>query len=100
MILHLAIFRWKEGTTAEQIDAATAALNALPAQIDVLRSYTAQPNLHVRPGADFGVAAVVDDEASVEAYLDHPAHKAVVAEFMAPIIAERSVVQLPYIPAP
>lgn len=99
MILHMAVFRWKDGTTDEQIAAATAALHALPAQIDVLRSYTAESNLRVRPGADFGVAAVVDDEASVEAYLDHPAHKAAVEQYLAPIIAERSVVQLPYEPA-
>ena len=97
MILHLAIFRWNDGTTAEQIDAVTEALSTLPTRIDALRSYTARPNLHLRPdGADFGVAAVVDDAAGVEAYLNHPAHKEVVERFIAPIVAERTVVQLPY----
>ncbi len=98
MILHLAIFRWKDGTTDEQIAAVVEALNELPAQIDVLRSYTAQPNLRLRPGADFGVAAVFDDAEAVAAYLDHPAHKAAVERTVAPIVAERTVVQLPYQP--
>lgn len=96
MIQHVAIFRWKDGTTAEQVAEVTAALERLPAQIDALRSYTAQPNLGLRPGGgDFGVVAVVDDEAGVHAYLDHPAHKEVVDRFIAPIVAERIAVQMP-----
>lgn len=95
MIQHMAIFRWKDGVTTEQIDAVTAALLALPAQIDALRGYVAGPNLHVRPGgADYGVVALVDDEAGVDAYLDHPAHKAAVETFIGPLIAERTSVQL------
>ena len=96
MIAHLALFRFKEGTTDAQIAALTEALTALPAQIEVLRSYTALPNLRVRPGADFGVIAIADDADDVGAYLDHPAHMAVVEQHMAPIMAERTVVQLPY----
>lgn len=96
MIQHVAIFRWKEGTTDEQVAAVTQALGALPAQIEALRSYTAQPNLALRPGGgDYGVVAVVDDEAGVHAYLDHPAHKHAVDRYIAPIIAERIAVQLP-----
>ena len=101
MIAHVALFHWKDGTTEEQIAQARAALHALPAQIDALRSYTAEANLRVRPStADFGVVAVVDDEAAVAAYLDHPAHKAAVESFLAPIIAERTVAQLPFEPGP
>lgn len=96
MIQHVAIFRWKDGTTPEQIAAVTEVLGALPAQIDVLRAYTAQPNLRLRPGGgDFGVIATVARPEDVDAYLDHPAHKDAVERVVGPLIAERIAVQLP-----
>lgn len=96
MILHMATFRWNDGVTDDDIAAVTAALNALPSKIAELRSYIAAPNLHTRPGgADFGVVAVVDDAASLDDYLDHPAHQDVYDRFLGRMIAERSAAQLP-----
>lgn len=97
MIAHLVTLRWKDGTTDEQIAEVTEALGALPAQIDVLRSYVAQPALPVRPNADFGVLAIVERPEDVSTYLDHPAHQAVVQQLIAPIVAERAAVQLPFV---
>ena len=96
MILHLATFRWKDDVTADDISAVTDALLAMAAGIPALRGYRAGENLRLRPnGADYGVAALVDDEAGLAAYLDSPAHTEVYEKFLSQMIGERSAVQLP-----
>ncbi|CAN5131572.1 hypothetical protein BH11ACT4_BH11ACT4_07420 [soil metagenome] len=98
MILHIATFRWKDEVTEADVADLTAALLAMAAAIPELRSYAAGTNLHLRPGgADYGVAAIVDDAAALDAYLDHADHKAVYEKHLGWMIAEggRSAVQLP-----
>ncbi len=94
MIHHVAMFRFKEGTNAEQVDAATAALEALPSQIDALVNYKCGSDLGLMDGTwDFVVAADVANADDFLTYRDHPAHRAVVTDFMTPIIAEGARIQ-------
>jgi len=94
MIHHVAMFRFKEGTTAEQVNAASAALEALPSQIDALVEYRCGSDLELMDGTwDFVIVADVADADDFITYKDHPAHRAVVANFMAPIIAEGARIQ-------
>ena len=94
MIHHVAMFRFKEGTTAEQVNAATTALEALPSQIDVLIECRCGPDVGIMERAwDYVIVADVADADDFATYRDHPAHRAVVTEFMAPIIAEGARVQ-------
>lgn len=96
MILHLASFRWVDSVTDDDVTRLTAALTAMAAQIPELRSYVAGPNLHLRPsGMDYAVAAIVDDEPALHAYLDHPAHAQVYADLMGDMLADRAAAQLP-----
>ncbi|GLI26557.1 stress protein [Agromyces rhizosphaerae] len=96
MILHIASFRWNDTVTDDDVTGLTTALEEMAAGIPEIRSYAAGPNLHLRPGgADYGVAAIVDDAAGLDAYLDHPAHLAVYEAFLGRMIGERSAVQLP-----
>ncbi len=96
MILHLAMFTWKDSVTDDDVTALTAALTEMSRGIPELKSYVAGSNLRVRPSAaDYAVAALVDDEASLAAYLDHPAHKAVYEAHLGWMIAERHAAQLP-----
>ncbi|WP_400994748.1 Dabb family protein [Agromyces sp. GXQ0307] len=96
MILHIATFRWKDDVTEADVADLTEALLDMASRIGEIRSYTAGPNLHLRPGgADYGVAALVDDAAGLDAYLDHPEHKAVYDRLLGRMIAERTAVQLP-----
>ncbi len=94
MIHHVAMFRFNEGTTTEQVNAAAEALNALPAQIDVLIDYKCGSDLGLMDGTwDFVVVADVANTDDFVTYKDHPAHRAVVTNFMAPIIAEGARIQ-------
>lgn len=95
MIRHVAVFRWLDGTTPEQVDAVTEGLRALPAQVPSLRSYAVGPDLALGEGRwDFGVVATFDDAEGYQAYVDHPAHQAVATELIAPIRADRAFVQI------
>lgn len=96
MILHLATFRWTDDVTVDDVKKLTAGLTAMAADIPELRSYRCGPNLRLRPStADYGVAAVVDDEDALAAYLDSPAHAAVYEQLLGRMTAERSAVQMP-----
>jgi hypothetical protein len=96
MILHIASFRWKDDVTADDVAGLTDALRAMAAGIPELRSYLCGENLRLRPGgADYGVAAIVDDEAGLAAYLDSAGHADVYERYLGRMISERSAAQLP-----
>jgi hypothetical protein len=95
MILHLALFRWRESVTDDDVAALTAALEEMAAGNPAIRGYRCGPHLRLRPSpADFGVAALVDDEDGLAAYLDAPAHAAVYERHLSAMLLDRQAVQL------
>jgi len=93
--MHLATFTWQDGVTAQQVEEVSGALSKLPGHIPQIRGYQFGPDLGLRQGnADYGVCALVDTEADVSAYLDHPEHLRVVQQVIAPIRAQRMAVQV------
>jgi hypothetical protein len=95
MIRHVAVFRWVDGTTSEQIAAVHAGLHELPSVIDSVRAYTHGPDLVLGDGRwDYAVVGDFDDADGYQAYVDHPAHQAVATELIAPIRADRAHVQM------
>lgn len=95
MIRHTVLFRWVDGTTADQVAAVVAGLRALPDQVPSIRSYVVGPDLLLGEGRwDFAVVADFDDSAGYQAYVDHPAHQAVATDLIGPIRAERAHVQI------
>lgn len=94
MIVHVAAFSWKPGTTPEQIAAVQDALSALPSQIPSLRAYHFGADLGVAEGnADFAVVAMFDDVEGWREYAQHPAHLAVLADLVRPHLALRTAAQ-------
>jgi hypothetical protein len=78
MVKHIVTFKLT-GTDAERRQVAEnfkAALEALPAQIDVLRSIEVGINENPAESWDVVLTAVVDTMADVEVYAKHPAHVA------------------------
>lgn len=94
MLRHVALFRFKPEATNEQIEAAMVALSTLPDKIDALRKFRFGPNAGITEGAwDFAVVAVLDDADDYATYRDHPAHRAVLREAIAPLISETARIQ-------
>lgn len=89
------MFRWVDGTTPEQIRAVSVGLDTLPDTIPEIAVYRHGPDAGVNHG-NFDYV-VVGDFASVDDYLvyrDHPVHKRLIAELLAPLITARCAVQV------
>lgn len=92
MLRHAVVFRWRPGTTPEEVAAITAGLRALPAAIAELRDYRVGPDAGLGgENWDFAVVADFDDEAGWRTYADHPAHLAVAVRIRAMIEARAAV---------
>jgi hypothetical protein len=94
MIRHVVMFRWTQDATEEQKQRVAAELSRLPALLPVLRAYRMGADLGVSEG-NFEWAAVADfdDLDGYLTYRDNPEHRAIIAEFIRPIIAERAAIQ-------
>ena len=94
MFHHVVLFRWRADASESQKMAVSQGLADLPDLIDSLRAYRFGPDAHLSDGTwDFAVLAEFDDQAGYLAYRDHPAHKEVVADRIAPIVSDRASVQ-------
>jgi hypothetical protein len=95
-VRHVVLFTWAEGTNPDQLEALRAGLSTLPGIIPQIADYRFGDDLGMNEGnADF---AVVADFASPEDYLvyrDHPDHRQLIADLVAPIVARRVAIQFP-----
>ncbi len=94
MVRHVVMFRWKDGTSGDDLAAIKAGLRTMPDLIPQIRAY--------RFGTDLGVNdanwdfVVVADFASMDDYVtyrDDVHHQALINESIAPHIEERASVQ-------
>ena len=94
MFRHVSLLRWIPEATAEQRAAVESGIATLPSLIPEIRSYVFGADAHVSEGNfDLAIVADFDDFDSYVVYRDHPDHVAVIAEWIRPILAERSAVQ-------
>ena len=85
------LIRWKDGTTAAQIDAVNKGFATLPGVISEIRSYTHGADVGAEDGADdYGIVGDFDDVDAWRAYDTHPVHDKVRAEIIRPLIADRA----------
>ena len=86
--------RWIPEVTQEQKRRVTAELSRLPALLPVLRAYHMGADLGVNEGNyEWAAVADFDDLEGYLTYRDDPEHRAIIAEFIRPIAAERAAVQ-------
>ena len=94
MIRHIAMMRWNEDTTDEQIDEVKAALATMPELIPQIKAYAFGSDLELSEGTeDF---AVVADFASVEdykTYANDQRHKDIITAHVLPIVDQTFRVQ-------
>ena len=94
MFRHVVLFTWIEEATEEQKRALAGELGKLPGVIDAIRVYRFGPDAGINPAnCDFAVVADFDDADGYLTYRDHPAHRALVRNYVDPIVARRSAVQ-------
>ena len=97
-VTHVVTFTWIDGTTPEGVADILARLQAWIDRGEGAR----RPRPRGRRGAisdsrtsnaAFGVSASFADQPAYERYRDHPEHRAIISEHIAPRIAARSGVQ-------
>ncbi|MBM3660493.1 MAG: Dabb family protein [Actinobacteria bacterium] len=94
MFRHVVLFRWNPDADDAAKAAIAAGLAALPAAIPTIRGYRFGADAGVNEGNwDYAVTADFDDEAGYLVYRDHPAHRQVVVDHIAPAIGDRAAVQ-------
>lgn len=85
-VFHVFAFQWKPGTSEAQKDRAAKEIAAFQGVIPGLIQTHVGPNISPRgKGYTFGGIMQFKDKASVDAYVQHPAHQALLA-WLVPLI--------------
>jgi hypothetical protein len=89
MFHHVALLRFAQDTTVDQIAAVDAGLATLPEHIDALIGYRFGRDAGMTDGAwDYAIVADFADSTGYETYRDHPAHLDVLRNLTGPITTE------------
>jgi hypothetical protein len=97
MIRHVVMFTWTDEATREQKERVAAELSRLPSIVPSLRAYRLGHDLGLNEGNyEFAAVADFDDTDGYLAYRDNPEHRAIIAEHIRPITANRAAVQYEY----
>jgi len=81
LLRHVVLFKFKDGTAAEQIQAVVDAFAALPGKIDAIADFECGTDVSVEGKSDgftHGFVVTFRNEAGRAAYLPHPAHQELV----------------------
>ena len=97
MLRHTVLFRWNEHAKDEDKKRALDELATLPDIVPSVRAFAVGVDVGVNEGNhDFAVTADFDNVNGYLAYRDDPAHRAIVAAYVAPITADRAAVQFQF----
>jgi hypothetical protein len=95
MIYHIVCFRFRPDATAEAIAAAGAALQGMKGRIEGIQGVLWGPNLGPSVTEYSHVLTVILDSIErLAPYAEHPVHKKVIAEYLAPIREARFAVDI------
>lgn len=90
---HVVTFKWQDPDFVDQPIA--DALRSVVAGLDGVQSYVCGPDVGFSPSTyDFAVVGTFDSREHFVAYRDNPEHQRVIAEMIAPHVADRTSVQL------
>jgi hypothetical protein len=93
-VRHVVLFTWKPETTQEQKDTLMRRLAELPSLVPEIKSYSYGPDAGINEGGhDFAIVADFADRDSYLVYRDHPDHRALIEECIAPIRDQRAAIQ-------
>ena len=78
MIIHIALFGWKAGVSAQEIEKAMADVRALRSKIKGLHEIYCGENFSKwNEGYTHAVVVLAADQSALQTYRDHPDHKEV-----------------------
>lgn len=91
---HVVMFKWADHVDAEHVEKVSSGLSALPAEIDVIRSYVHGSDVGVSEGTyDYAVVADFDNVGDFRTYRDHPQHVLLIAELIKDHVTDRAAIQ-------
>jgi hypothetical protein len=94
MFRHVVLLAWTDEATEEERAEVAAQLGKLPGVISEIRQYLIGADVGINQGNyDFAVVADFDSADDYVVYRDHPAHQAIIARHIRPILASRASVQ-------
>jgi hypothetical protein len=94
MLRHVVMFRWADDAGAQHPADVAAGLDALPAQVEVIRLFQHGPDLGLaEPNFDYVLVAEFDSADDFLIYRNHPAHVAFIAAHITGRANERVAVQ-------
>ena len=94
MLRHVALFTWSDAADEQRRAITLAALRRLPGEVGGMTAFAVGDDLGLREGnADTALVADFPDTAAYERYAQHPVHRAIIDEHVAPWLAARSAVQ-------
>ena len=89
MVEHLVLFKLKPEATEAQVEAMFGGLRDLKAKIPGIVDLSVGRNFTDRgKGYEIGLTVRLGGRSELAEYLPHPAHQAVLAELIRPIVAE------------
>jgi hypothetical protein len=84
MIVHIAIYRWKAGTSAEEIKSALNDVRALKDLVEGVEDIRCGENYsRWNEGYTHAIVVLARDQHGLDSYRSHPAHEAVAARIEA-----------------
>lgn len=76
MIIHIALFKWKEGTTQETIEDALDQIKQLKHKCNGIIDIFCGKNYHKESkGLTHGIVIIAKDQNALDEYRHHPEHK-------------------------
>ncbi|MGH9213328.1 MAG: Dabb family protein [Acidimicrobiales bacterium] len=94
-VRHIVLFRFREGTTEEQIARLSSGLSALPEAIGQIRAYRHGPDAGITDTAwDYAVIGDFDSAEDYLVYRNHPVHQELIRDLVEPIADARAAIQL------
>ena len=96
MIRHIVLFKLSDELSTsekhEQINTIKKRFEPLSEEIEGLVCLRVEININPKEEFDFALIADLEGEEYIEKYAQHPAHKGLVAELIAPHLAKRACV--------
>jgi hypothetical protein len=94
-VLHLVELTWKPGVEQTSVEGLTHDLHQMASELEMIRSFTCGPALHLRSGgADYAILVGFDTGADLLDYLTHPLHIETLHRWAAIMVQEKQSIQI------